>query len=537
MSFTRCILLVIFHLPIQSISLELSSDTLAWTLPGTSSIVRSSSPFDQESVENPDSDKTTLGLPYPRQLPTNPVYSLIFDPAESSGTPSTSATDPHGSSVATPTNDPLDQNRVIPTKDAYHMRRVRAVHARVQSDTPKLMKGRFVSSYGASSSDLNSAYLAAMDTVNTESVEGVLVYVQAECINVNGRSLENRCNRKNNARNLVFYEIDLVQPNASIAQFQDTWETYEYGPMIPMDEGRCTRLQEDKLAPGCLQFNGDRQQPNIGPFVGGGHKSTDPRAPYRNCYWFSFPNSCPTKSWNEKTAACRKSTKKGLCDLGVAPNGVDCTFAYNILGWVPLDDVVGITSIKNPKTGYPYTNFSEWCEASDQNIEFKADIQSGRFEKGLVFWQNPTDPKANEKRAERVIEAYTSVLANGSSQIPPQSIEYFRPLPSPKQLAAMNPPCYYNVPQCGNKPGCKRVGYAQICQLCAPAEKCDIGTFQFPVLEKAHTVLSDEETKTPTASSEAVDDSRGDWLSGTTRMRESMVAVLMIILVHAPLLV
>ncbi|KAL0583524.1 hypothetical protein ABG067_006548 [Albugo candida] len=59
-----------------------------------------------------------------------------------------------------------------------------------------------------------------------------------------------------------------------------------------------------------------------------------------------------------------------------------------------------------------------------------------------------------------------------------------------------------------HEPGCKRVGYAQICQLCAPAEKCVIDTFQFPVLEKAHTVLWDEETKTPTASSEAVDDSR-----------------------------
>lgn len=49
------------------------------------------------------------------------------------------------------------------------------------------------------------AYLATMDTVNTESVKGVLVYVQAERINLNGRSSDNRCNRKNNAKNSVFY--------------------------------------------------------------------------------------------------------------------------------------------------------------------------------------------------------------------------------------------------------------------------------------------------------------------------------------------
>lgn len=76
-----------------------------------------------------------------------------------------------------------------------------------------------------------------MDTVNTESVEGVLVYIQAECINVNARSFENRCDHKNNAKNLVFYDIAVVHPNASIAQLQDTWETCEYYPMISMKEG------------------------------------------------------------------------------------------------------------------------------------------------------------------------------------------------------------------------------------------------------------------------------------------------------------
>ncbi|CCI47953.1 unnamed protein product [Albugo candida] len=382
--------------------------------------------------------------------------------------------------AATPADGPLDQNRAIPTKDAYHMRRARANHARVQSDTPKLMEERFVSSYEASSSDLE----------RISGCNGHCRYGIVECVLV------------------------------SVAQLQDTWETYEYGRMIPTDEGRCTPLKEDKIAPGYLQFNGDHQQSNIGPFVDGGNESTESMCTVPKLLLVFFPEFLSGQIMGRKDRTMSQQYQK-----------------RDILSWVPLDDVVGITSIKNPKTGHPYANFMEWSETSDQNIEFKADIQSGRFEKGLVFWQNPTDPKANEKRAERVIEAYTSVLANGSSQIPPQSIEYFRPLPSPKQLAAMNPPCYYNVPQCGNKPGCKRVGYAQICQLCAPAEKCDIGTFQFPVLEKAHTVLSDEETKTPTSSSEAVDDSRDNWLSCAVRMRLSIVAVLMIILVHATLLV
>ncbi|CCI49712.1 unnamed protein product [Albugo candida] len=100
-------------------------------------------------------------------------------PAQSSSTPSSSTSDPHESSVVPPTDEPLDQNRAIPTKNAHNMRRARKTCVRVQSGTPELMEGRFVSSYAASSSDLKSAYLDAIDTVNTESVEGVLAYVQA----------------------------------------------------------------------------------------------------------------------------------------------------------------------------------------------------------------------------------------------------------------------------------------------------------------------------------------------------------------------
>nr|CCA25892.1 putative GPIanchored serinethreonine rich hypothetical protein [Albugo laibachii Nc14] len=526
MSFSSCILLCIFPSALQMAPLSLSDANSALRLIGSTSNIRESLLSEQQSIQMYESDNAQSSSSHSN---ADKVYSLLPKSAESIDAQSPMRSDPLLSTGASSSDDPLDRNRVRETKDPYHMKRVRVIHARVQSDTPTLLDGRFVSSFGASNNDLKSAYLAAMDTVNTESVEGALVYVQAECINVNGRSPENRCRRKNNAKHLVFYEIDVVQPNASIAQFQENWETFEYGPMIPMDEGRCTPLEEDKLPPGCLQFNGENQQPNTGPFVGGGHKSTDPRAPYRYCHWFSFPNSCPTKSWNEKTVACRQSTKKGLCDLGVAPNGVDCTFAYNILGWVPLDDVVGITSIRNPVTGNAFGNFSEWCEASDQNIEFAADIQTGRFEKGLVFWQNPTDLTANEKRAEKVIQTYANVLINGSSQIPSQVVKHFRRLPSPMELAAMNPPCYYNVPQCGKKPGCKRVGYAQICQLCAPSENCDIGTFRFPILEKPHTILSDAETKTPTAISEALDNSSDDGFSGTDRVRLSLTAAFMIV--------
>jgi len=375
---------------------------------------------------------------------------------------------------------------------------LRVIQARVQSDNPELVKGVFVSSFG--DGDLEAGYLSAMDTVNTASVEGALMYVQAEGINVNVRAEEERCERKSGMANIVFYEILLVQTNETLAQFQETWGlTPEYGPMLPMDSGRCTPLSgDDDFPAGCLQFNGDEDQPDVGPFIGAGIKDDDVRAPYPNNYWFSFPNTCPLKSWEDKTDECRKKTRKGLCDYGNGPDGVECTFTYNIMGWVTIDDVVGITAIENPDTGSMYANFSEWCSADSKNIEFSANGETGEFETGLPFWDDPLNSTANAARAEAVVARYEMTLTSGSTQIDDSVIAAFRALPTPEELAAANPPCYMTVEACGSGNGCKRVGYSQICTKCEAEEACETGGngFVYPKLKKAYTTLPDDETKT-----------------------------------------
>lgn len=360
-----------------------------------------------------------------------------------------------------------------------------------------LVKDTFVSSYG--DGDLEAGYLSAMDSVNTASVEGALMYVQAEGINVNSRAEEDRCVRKNKMANIVFYEVLIVQTNETIAQFQETWETPEYGPMLPMDSGRCTPLSgEDNFPAECLQFNGDDGQPDVGPFVGGGSKNDDVRAPYPDNYWFSFPNTCPLEAWSNKTDECRNSTRKGLCSFGEGPDGEDCTFAYNILGWVTIDDIVGITAIENPDTGSTYANFSEWCLADSNNTEFAADTTTGEFESGLPFWEDPLNSTANAARAETVVAKYEEVLKSGSSQIDSSVLSAFRALPTPEELAALNPPCYKTVKSCGSGNGCKRVGYSQICTPCESGEGCKTSEsgFTFPTLEKAYTDLPANETTT-----------------------------------------
>ncbi|POM66008.1 Hypothetical protein PHPALM_18200 [Phytophthora palmivora] len=396
-------------------------------------------------------------------------------------------------------------------EDSYHMPPVRAVHARVQSDAPILVDGVFVSSFG--DGDLEAGYLSAMDTVNTASVEGALMYVQAEGINVNVRAEEERCERKSGMANIVFYEVIIAQTNETLAQFQDSWgKTPEYGPMLPMDSGRCTPLKgDDEFPPGCLQFNGDDGQPNVGPFVGGGIKDDDVRAPYPDNYWFSFPGTCPLQAWGNKTDECRESTRKGLCSFGEGPDGVECTFAYNILGWVTIDDIVGITSIENPDTGSTYANFSEWCNADSNNTEFAADSTSGEFETGLPFWEDPLNSTANAARAEAAVAKYEETLSSGSTQIEKSVIASFRALPTPEELAASNPPCYQTVEACGSGNGCKRVGYSQLCTECEADEGCATGGsgFEYPTLEKAYTELSDDETTTQVSNSTSSSTSSG----------------------------
>ncbi|TYZ62967.1 hypothetical protein PybrP1_008105 [[Pythium] brassicae (nom. inval.)] len=99
---------------------------------------------------------------------------------------------------------------------SFHMTPVRSVQARVQSDAPawNAEGKRFVSKYYTS---LQDAYVGLMDTVNTASVEGALMYVQAEGINYNTRSAETRCQRKSSMAYIVFYDLTITQTNETLA--------------------------------------------------------------------------------------------------------------------------------------------------------------------------------------------------------------------------------------------------------------------------------------------------------------------------------
>ncbi|DBA02600.1 TPA: hypothetical protein N0F65_011972 [Lagenidium giganteum] len=211
----------------------------------------------------------------------------------------------------------------------------------------------------------------------------------------------------------------------------------------------------------------------------------DANAPYPDAYWFSFPGSCPLQPWILKTPACRAQTRSGLCEPGETPDGVACTFAYNILGFLPLDDLVGISRTLNNATNKPFANFSEFCRFG--HVEFDA-TDEGDVVQSLPFWTNPQDVRYNNLRTQQVLTAYRRLASpdGTSSQIDPRLRAKMQPLPSIQELRDSNPPCYMTVPMCSQaKFGCRRETYAQICRVCVQEEAgCVVtpSTFEFPEL-------------------------------------------------------
>jgi len=410
------------------------------------------------------------------------------------GTVTTADTSSSGTTTSTTTgsssSDFMSTLTATTNADSYHMKPVHVVQARVQSDEPlwNAESKRFGSKYYDTAEE---QFIGLMDTVNTASVEGALMYVQAEGINYNSRSPEEQCTRKNEMTYVVFYEFAIAQTNETLALYQDTADQNEYGPMLPMDSGRCTPTSEDGsnavFPTACYYFNGDDGQPNVGPFVGGELKTTDPRAPYPNNVWYSFPNSCPLEAWGDKTEECRASTRHGLCDMGVMPDGIECTFNYRVLGYLLIDDLVGITSMTSNTTGEKYANFTEFCE--DGGVEFKADVETGEWEEGIEFWNDPQDEDANAARAQKLVEAYNAIVSGeATTGLSADTVANFLPLPSVESLRAENPACYYNVKKCNSASGCVRELYGQTCTVCnSTSTDCETppSDWTFPELEKA----------------------------------------------------
>ncbi|GMF39878.1 unnamed protein product [Phytophthora lilii] len=391
------------------------------------------------------------------------------------------------------------------SSSGWHMKPVKSVQARVQGDAPvwNAEADLWLSKYGDT---IELAYMNNLDTVNTASVEGALMYVQAEGINANEQSV--KCHRKNEMQFVVFYEMTIVQPTYGI-KYYENHNPPEYGEFVAMDGAKCTDEGSD-LSEDCKVYYGLDGEMDIGPMVGANLQTSDPRAPYPGNYWFSYPNSCAQKLRADKTDECRAEYPGGLCAMGVKPDGDNCTFSYKILGYLNIDDLVGITELG-------YSNYTEFCE--DGGVEFKATNTGNGFkvQKSLDFWKKPGDEKANEKRTAKMVELYNELASNGTSA-------NMEPLPSIETLTAANPKCYENSLKCASAEfGCSRSLYSQVCVVCTSSGGCDAApsTYSAPDLSLPSSSSAPEDSSADSSTGSSTDSSTDASTSSNNVQSES----------------
>ncbi|KAG7378168.1 hypothetical protein PHYPSEUDO_010447 [Phytophthora pseudosyringae] len=437
--------------------------------------------------------------------------------------------------------------------DAWTMRTVTSYQARVETyapvwdaDNQVFVSGMPHSLLSGGNATFEERYRASMDSVTTSSVEGALMYLQRDCIDRGADPTDDSvsCQRKNNVSVITFLEVQIVQPNAALAEYQEQRYMYpEFCPFVVMEAGECAYADEQddgeasseigsgrQHPPECNQFNGLNGQPNIGPCVGAQAFSADMVAPYYDTIWFSYPNSCVASSWTSgKSDACREQYPGGLCPFGTDPDGVKCTFSYKILGYLSIDQLVGITAINassitsnatesvsgsslsisssgseaasssaigsvlKASTKY-YKNYNAFCKAG--NVEFHSYDQDKTLGLNNVtsipFWKYPSSLEDNIARTQQMIALYNE-LADESSN-------HMQQLPTELDaLRDANPPCYENAEACYNAQfGCRRHSYAQVCSVCrGQRDLCvrQISSYTFPELGQASRTVSDSELR------------------------------------------
>ncbi|RLN66952.1 hypothetical protein BBJ28_00007184 [Nothophytophthora sp. Chile5] len=447
------------------------------------------------------------------------------------------------------------------------MRTVTSYQARVETYAPvwDADHGVFVSGLAASASSSGGnltfaqRYRATMDSVTTSSVEGALMYLQRDCIDRGADPSVSSvaCRRKNDVSVITFLEVQIVQPNAALAEYQDQRYMYpEFCPFVVMQDGECAyaNAADDGAAssgtgsssrehpPECKQFNGQDGQPDIGACVGAQAFSADMVAPYYDTVWFSYPNSCVTSSWaSGKSDSCRDEQPGGLCPFDTAPDGVTCTYSYKILGFLSIDQLVGITEIEgnassatvsasgsgsvasssssdasdassssssssstasselavesvlNASAKY-YADYYDFCEAGKLEFHsFDQDKTLGLSNvSSIPFWSKPSSIEANVNRTQQMIAVYNALADEARN--------HMQPLPTDLDaLRDANPPCYENGKVCYDAVfGCERHSYAQVCSVCREqTASCvrQVPSYTFPTLEKASRTVSDSELR------------------------------------------
>lgn len=256
-----------------------------------------------------------------------------------------------------------------------------------------------------------------LGNTNAASAGGVLGYLHSEVIPSFAISKTGR--RRNDIDAIAVFDVQVLNVRrARLLASNDPPGTNLFGPFMAFDRGvAMPPWARDQII-------------SFGAYAGIQDQSHHPRHAYPG-NWYSFVGRCPMSPWQtgenghrDKPSPCPTTPAlEGICPAGAAPDGTPlCQYTYVYRGYVPLDDLAGITSKTHPLCqagGTPracvdYADFRrnggiEYSAGPNDTVEC-ADAKGP--ESGLPFWRGRCDP---EKALARI-----RVLTNWSPLVVPE---------------------------------------------------------------------------------------------------------------------
>ncbi|WP_353366834.1 hypothetical protein [Acidovorax sp. FG27] len=255
-----------------------------------------------------------------------------------------------------------------------------------------------------------------LGNTNVGSVGGVLAYLHTEVVPAFASGSGER--RRNGIDAIAVFEVRVLNTRRArrSAAPGDAGGTALFGPFMSFDRGAAT------------QPDGRDQLLRYGAYVG----VQDQRHSARHAYaadWYSFVGRCPLSPFGlgegggrDKPTPCPTAPSlEGICDQATgAPDGSPlCQYTFTYLGYLRLDDLVGITSADKPlcRTGTTPRPCADYADfRGSGHTEYDTGPADGMGcaagqapETGLAFWLGRCDPLRNRAR-EQALMNWTSLV-------------------------------------------------------------------------------------------------------------------------------
>lgn len=260
-----------------------------------------------------------------------------------------------------------------------------------------------------------------LGNTNAGSAGGVLGYLHSEV--VPSFAVSKTGQRRNGIDAIAVFDVQVLNVRRAriFAPTDPPGNVNLFGPFMAFDRGMA-------MPPPARD-----QIIRFGAYVGIQDQAHHPRHAYPGD-WYSFVGGCPLSPWGTgenghggKPSPCPTTPAlQGICPAsGAAPDGTPlCQYTYSYRGYVPLDDLVGITSKAHPlcQTGgtpracVDYADFRrnggiEYSAGPNETMECAGEKVP---ESGLPFWRGRCDPEKALARI-RALTNWSHLVVSGSS--------------------------------------------------------------------------------------------------------------------------